>query len=253
MLKPSPVVLKSGTIIYRVQYRLRPGATPTSDRFETYRQALDFCALIDRVGPFVWFPPSITMTGVSSMSCKSGGMEAFVCSLAGHAENVADCLPGNACFSGGRNGGVKGCFGFAGAQLSDCDPSQGRIVNGGQRIGSCSVVGVFDFVKHLCSGFHGSLLPEELLSGGHGVENVVFVIHADFEECACGCRADDYDVAVEIVDKDGVVQSVVDLLAREAMFPGAVQKPHNGNYSYHSPYCQLLLPMCRGAKCLRGR
>lgn len=51
MLKPSPVVLKSGTIIYRVQYRLRPGAIPTSDRFETYRQALDFCALIDRVGP----------------------------------------------------------------------------------------------------------------------------------------------------------------------------------------------------------
>ncbi|WP_160159513.1 tyrosine-type recombinase/integrase [Actinomyces culturomici] len=51
MPTPSPVRTKGGAVLFRVQYRLTPGGTPTSDRFDTYREALAFCALIDRVGP----------------------------------------------------------------------------------------------------------------------------------------------------------------------------------------------------------
>lgn len=36
-------------IVYRVQYRLFPGAHPTFDRFGTYQDALIFCDLIARV------------------------------------------------------------------------------------------------------------------------------------------------------------------------------------------------------------
>lgn len=50
MPTPSPIRLRSGAVVYRVQYRLAPGANPTSDRFDTYQDALNFCALIDRVG-----------------------------------------------------------------------------------------------------------------------------------------------------------------------------------------------------------
>ena len=50
MPTPRPVSLKDGTILYRVHYRLQPGGTPTSDRFETFEQALEFCRLIERVG-----------------------------------------------------------------------------------------------------------------------------------------------------------------------------------------------------------
>lgn len=51
MPNPSPFTNKSGTVVYRVQYRPYPGKGPTTDTFETYRQAADFCALIKRVGP----------------------------------------------------------------------------------------------------------------------------------------------------------------------------------------------------------
>ena len=51
MPSPSPVTNKSGKVVYRVQYRPYPGKGPTTDTFETYRQAADFCALIKRVGP----------------------------------------------------------------------------------------------------------------------------------------------------------------------------------------------------------
>ena len=50
MPNPSPVVLKGGRIVYRVQYRLIPGATPVSDRFDELKDALQYCRLIERVG-----------------------------------------------------------------------------------------------------------------------------------------------------------------------------------------------------------
>lgn len=39
-----------GTTAYRVRYRLRPGANPTVDTFNTAGEATDYAALVDRIG-----------------------------------------------------------------------------------------------------------------------------------------------------------------------------------------------------------
>ena len=39
-----------GTTAYRVRYRLKPGASPTVDTFNTPGEAADYAALVDRIG-----------------------------------------------------------------------------------------------------------------------------------------------------------------------------------------------------------
>ena len=39
-----------GTTAYRVRYRSKPGANPTTDTFETAGEAADYAALVDRIG-----------------------------------------------------------------------------------------------------------------------------------------------------------------------------------------------------------
>ena len=88
MPKPSPVFLKDRSVVYRVQYRLKPGGAPTADRFETYQQALDFCALIDRVGPVEarQIREAISVAGDSRvMTCRKA-FEEFCEHLASYAE-----------------------------------------------------------------------------------------------------------------------------------------------------------------------
>lgn len=50
MPNPSPRRLRDGSVVYRVQYRLSPSSSPTSDTFDTYEDAAQFCRLIERVG-----------------------------------------------------------------------------------------------------------------------------------------------------------------------------------------------------------
>lgn len=47
---PKPIVRKDGTIVYRVQFRLRPGGAPTTETFDDIDQAWKFSELVDRVG-----------------------------------------------------------------------------------------------------------------------------------------------------------------------------------------------------------
>lgn len=49
MPTPSPISLKDGSIIYRVQFRINRRVT--SERFATLKEARRFCDIIDRVGP----------------------------------------------------------------------------------------------------------------------------------------------------------------------------------------------------------
>lgn len=50
MPTPSPRKRADGSTKWRVQFRLKPGAAPTSETFDTYQDALNYCDLIDRVG-----------------------------------------------------------------------------------------------------------------------------------------------------------------------------------------------------------
>lgn len=50
MPTPKPRKLADGTIVWRVQFRTRPGGTPTSETFDTIQGATEFCALIDKIG-----------------------------------------------------------------------------------------------------------------------------------------------------------------------------------------------------------
>lgn len=47
---PKDVVRKDGSIVYRVNFRLRPGGNPTSETFDDIEQAWKFSELVDRVG-----------------------------------------------------------------------------------------------------------------------------------------------------------------------------------------------------------
>lgn len=47
---PSRVTLKDGTELWRVQFRTHKGGTPTSERFDTFDEALRFAHLVERVG-----------------------------------------------------------------------------------------------------------------------------------------------------------------------------------------------------------
>lgn len=50
MPTPKPVRHKDGTIVWRVRYRLTPGANPVVDTFDDERSARRFASLVDRVG-----------------------------------------------------------------------------------------------------------------------------------------------------------------------------------------------------------
>lgn len=50
-LTPSRRLLAGGIEVWRVQYRIPPATTPTSETFDTVEDALAFIALIERVGP----------------------------------------------------------------------------------------------------------------------------------------------------------------------------------------------------------
>lgn len=50
MPTPKPRKLADGTVVWRVQFRTRPGGTPTSETFDTIHGAQEFCALIDKIG-----------------------------------------------------------------------------------------------------------------------------------------------------------------------------------------------------------
>lgn len=47
---PSKITLRDGTILWRVQFRLSPRSAPTSERFDTFDEALKFSRLVDKVG-----------------------------------------------------------------------------------------------------------------------------------------------------------------------------------------------------------
>ena len=47
---PKPRDLKDGTRTWRVQFRLRPGGTPTAETFDDFDSALTFSKLVDQIG-----------------------------------------------------------------------------------------------------------------------------------------------------------------------------------------------------------
>lgn len=47
---PKPRKLSDGRIVWRVQFRLKPGATPTSETFDTIEGARAFARMVDKVG-----------------------------------------------------------------------------------------------------------------------------------------------------------------------------------------------------------
>lgn len=50
MPTPRPRKLADGTVVWRVQFRTKPGGAPTSETFDTMHGAQEFCALIDKIG-----------------------------------------------------------------------------------------------------------------------------------------------------------------------------------------------------------
>ena len=58
----------------------------------------------------------------------------------------------------------------------------------------------------------------------------VVIIDTNFDQMTGPRRADDDDISVEIMDRHGIAQSMVDVLSCEAMLPCTLQEPHNGNY-----------------------
>lgn len=86
MPNPSPIRLRSGAVVYRVQYRLSPATNPTSDRFDTYKEALDFCRLIERVGGAAAREIREATSAHDEVLTMRAAFEEFCLSVASHAE-----------------------------------------------------------------------------------------------------------------------------------------------------------------------
>jgi len=62
------------------------------------------------------------------------------------------------------------------------------------------------------------------------MKNEVVIVDTNFDQVTGPRGTDDDDVSVEIMDRHGIAQSMVDVLSCEAVLPCTLQEPHNGNY-----------------------
>ena len=74
------------------------------------------------------------------------------------------------------------------------------------------------------------------------MEDEAIITDTDLEQTTGPRGADDDDISVEIMDCYGVVQSVVDVLSREAVLPCTFQDPMMEIIFAARRSCQLLLP-----------
>lgn len=86
MINPSPRRLANGDVVYRVQYRLYPAANPTSDTFDTFEDAQQFCALIARVGPLAAREIRLATTRDANPVTADKAFEEFCAHTASYAE-----------------------------------------------------------------------------------------------------------------------------------------------------------------------
>ena len=61
------------------------------------------------------------------------------------------------------------------------------------------------------------------------MKDEVVIVDTNFDQVTRSGRIDD-DISVEIMDRHGIAQSMVDVLSCEAVLPCTLQEPHNGNY-----------------------
>ena len=90
----------------------------------------------------------------TGMRGSSGGVEALVRALAGHAQHIPDRLPRQAGIARGHHGPVERVLGGAKAHLRDHDPREDGIIDRGRGIRADPAVGALDLVEHLLGGPH---------------------------------------------------------------------------------------------------
>ena len=66
------------------------------------------------------------------------------------------------------------------------------------------------------------------------MKDEVVIVDTNFDQVTGPRGTDDDDVSVEIMDRHGIAQSMVDVLSCEAVLPCTLQEPHDGNYICHT-------------------
>ena len=64
------------------------------------------------------------------------------------------------------------------------------------------------------------------------MKDEVVIVDTNFDQAAGLGRTDD-DISVEIMDRHGIAQSMVDALSCEAVLSRTLQEPHDGNFIFH--------------------
>lgn len=84
----------------------------------------------------------------------SGGMEAFVHTLASHTQDIPDRLPRQANITCVHHGFIECALGGSKAYLCDRNSCESGIIDHGHRLRDISIVGILDLVEHLFGGLH---------------------------------------------------------------------------------------------------
>ena len=75
----------------------------------------------------------------------------------------------------------------------------------------------------------------------------VVIIDTNFDQMTGPRRADDDDISVEIMDRRGITQSMVNVLSCEAVLPCTLQEPHDGNYICRTAQMSTFVTNTRGS------
>ena len=66
------------------------------------------------------------------------------------------------------------------------------------------------------------------------MKDEIVIIDTNFDQMAGPRRTDDDDISIEIMDRHGIAQCMVNILACEAVLPRTLQEPHDGNCICHT-------------------